>query len=437
MGSLLFPGEFFICLVEAVAVFLLFFFQLDCKKPRLYAALAGIPILALLAFALARLGLPLLLSVLLITLSHLLYALLCFHASLSAKCIWSMVPATVLCVSNYCSMLLFYLLSRGRILSFLGTSGLWILQRLLYILFIAGFLCLIKRVQKVDGELPVFFQLASVALPLIGVNIAMSGVYEGLAMTPGRPDPTVWTLCAVVLLLSVAMMFFSRYLSRLYRRQLEAQKELQKAKLEAEHVSQVEAMYEIVRCWRHDTQGMVSTVLNLADQEKYGEMKQYLREISGAAEETRQIVSTGNPVIDATVSARFMLAEKNGIRVEHTLSLPEALPLDDMDISSILMNLLDNAIEAVRVLPQEKRVIDFSLLDKGGMLQIEIQNPCQGDYRYEDGKLATTKDDPSVHGVGLERVSRLVEKYQGFVKLEPQPDCFKARVLIPMERKVE
>ena len=81
------------------------------------------------------------------------------------------------------------------------------------------------------------------------------------------------------------------------------QKDLQKTKLEAENVSQVSAMYDYVRSWRHDVKGMVSTISGLSQRGDYESVNKYLSELGAAAEETKVIVSTGNPAIDATISA--------------------------------------------------------------------------------------------------------------------------------------
>ena len=67
-------------------------------------------------------------------------------------------------------------------------------------------------------------------------------------------------------------------------------------------------MYDYVREWRHDIKCMVSTVSILAEKGEYESMKDYLRELNGAADETKLLISTGNPALDATISAKLMLA---------------------------------------------------------------------------------------------------------------------------------
>ena len=77
-----------------------------------------------------------------------------------------------------------------------------------------------------------------------------------------------------------------------------------------------------------------------------------------------------------------MLADKNGATVDHTISVPENMEIESTDICSIVLNLMDNAIEAVSALPPEERRIELEVIDKGGMLAVRVQNPCNGEYKF-------------------------------------------------------
>ena len=99
------------------------------------------------------------------------------------------------------------------------------------------------------------------------------------------------------------------------------------------------------------------------------------------------------------------------------------------------MNLMDNAIEAVAALPADERKIELMIIDKGGMLSINLKNTCNGDYRYEGEKLVTTKADSVVHGIGLDRVTRIVASHQGFIKIEPKEHSFEVSILLPFEKE--
>ena len=144
------------------------------------------------------------------------------------------------------------------------------------------------------------------------------------------------------------------------------------------------------------------------------------------------IVSTGHPAIDATISAKLMLADKMNIEVIHSVSVPEEIAFDSTDICSIIMNLMDNAIEASAMLPKADRAIELSVIMQNNMLKLNVINTCVGDYEFDGDKLITTKEDADIHGIGLERVKKITDKYNGFFKMEPGEHSFEATVLLPM-----
>lgn len=427
--------EWLVCLSEAVMTFLLFKSKFEIKKGRYAFAIAGMPLLATATFVMNLLSVPWTPAAMALLMLHFVYALVCFNGSLTSKCIWSPVPSVIMCISNYVFLIILYLITNWGGEGLIPGNTVRIFGQLIYMALNFALLLPLLKLKNTDGELPGLLRAGALLLALIGVAISMYCFSLIVAPEAEGVAASSWIPCAAVLFLSIALIVLSEYLSRIYSRHLETQKDLQKTKLEAEHVSQVEAMYEYVREWRHDIKGMVSTVTGLAERGEYESMRNYLRELNGAADETKLLISTGNPALDATVSAKLMLADKNGINVEHTISVPENMPIDSIDICSVIMNLMDNAIDAVSKQTSAERLIELGIIDKGGMLSINVKNPCSGDYKFDGESLSTTKEDSSVHGIGLKRVNRIVSAYGGFIKIEPKEHSFEVSILLPLDKE--
>ncbi|MBR0156731.1 MAG: sensor histidine kinase [Clostridia bacterium] len=426
--------EWFVCLSEAGVAFLLFRKQLVCDKPKLYYAIAMLPILATVTFVLNCLDIPWVWLSLITVVVHICYAFALFKASPTLKCLWSVVPVIIYCISNYITMLVFFAVSNLGEEALTRGDTVRIIGQLIYMILNYIITVPLLKTKKHSGELPTALRVVCIVLAMIGIAVAMYGFTEFAGSENDSVMASAWIQCAAILFLSIALLFLSVYLSRLYEKNLEAQAEIQKSKLEAEHVRQVSAMYSFVQSWRHDMNGMIGTVKALAKQGKYTSMVNYLDELSDAAAETSMLISTGNPAVDATLSAKLMLARKNEITVNHTVSIPESLPVKASDICAIIMNLLDNAIEAASVLPINERWMSFSLIKKKDMLTFTVSNSCIGKYIYtNDDKIATTKTDVNAHGLGLARVASITKEYSGFFTIEPSLKSFKATVLLPLE----
>lgn len=138
-------------------------------------------------------------------------------------------------------------------------------------------------------------------------------------------------------------------------------------------------------------------------------------------------ISTGNIVIDSLVEYWKKIAEQKGIEFLSDLSIPAELPFRGADISLIMGNLLENAIEGSEKADKKKYIRLKVKYDKNNLL-IVIENSYQGDLaKGKDGELRTTKEDKLNHGIGLPTVRRVAEKYRGMVFVD---DIVTGRFLI-------
>ena len=103
--------------------------------------------------------------------------------------------------------------------------------------------------------------------------------------------------------------------------------------------------------------------------------------------------------------------------------------MDETELCIIIGNLFDNAIEAVKGLPDEQRQIDFSIQNPNGIFRIEITNPYEGERRkVEHHYLTTKKENTEMHGLGLMSVQKIVEKYDGLIEINDVDSLFKVDV---------
>ena len=93
---------------------------------------------------------------------------------------------------------------------------------------------------------------------------------------------------------------------------------------------------------------------------EHGDTKE-LHKIAQAAtdifERSTNVSAVGNPVVDALLNYYLRIAEKNNIKVNLDVTIPEVLTISSLSLSIILGNTFDNAIEACCGLPAEQRSI--------------------------------------------------------------------------------
>ena len=133
---------------------------------------------------------------------------------------------------------------------------------------------------------------------------------------------------------------------------------------------------------------------------------------------SRQLVSTGNPFLDAVLTSKLDQAAASGIQVDTEIMVVKNMKIDMVDCGIIFGNILENAIEAClnQSGDSEKRIL-VKLLYKKGMLVCGICNSMDPDASIRSG-FATTKPDSEGHGLGLPNVREAVAGYGGTLNLK-------------------
>lgn len=88
-------------------------------------------------------------------------------------------------------------------------------------------------------------------------------------------------------------------------------------------------------------------------------------------------------------------------------------PMKDQDICSLFANLLDNAYEAARAMPDGQGWILFKMRKAREMLFIDLSNPSPEPPRVKNGAIISRKQDGRLHGLGLNRASATAREYGG------------------------
>ena len=183
----------------------------------------------------------------------------------------------------------------------------------------------------------------------------------------------------------------------------------------------------------HESRSRLALISHYLDQGEQDKLRTYLDELlqptGGASHQY-----TGSPLVDAVLTDALARAEREGTAVElDTPPLPAALPYGDADLTSLLLNLLDNALEANARLPEgADRWVLLRMEQEDGGLRITCINAAPAP---EGG--GTSKTDPSAHGFGLPLLRRLAAEYGGGVEFDRGPDCCSVTVTLQADPRPE
>lgn len=179
---------------------------------------------------------------------------------------------------------------------------------------------------------------------------------------------------------------------------------------QAERMNEINNMYSEVLQIRHDIKKCVNCAGVLLKQGKYSEAENYLNEIYSERLGTiKEYVVLKSGVVSAVINSKLSECKRKNISIETSISeCTEGF--SEIDISILLANLLDNAIEACMKLSDGK-YLSFHMSLYMGYLRIVMKNSVDssnaGNIRF------TTKPDRKNHGFGIKTITEISEKYNG------------------------
>ena len=183
---------------------------------------------------------------------------------------------------------------------------------------------------------------------------------------------------------------------------------------------------------KHNMKNNLISILAYAENKEYEKMTGFIEEIMGEGGMViASISNSGNIVIDSLIGYWYVTAQNKRIIFKTDICIPMIMPFKGADLSLILGNLLENAVEAAEKV-EENRYINVKMkFDKNNLL-LFVDNSYKGKLlKTRDNRLKSTKSDAENHGVGLASVYRAVAKYHGSVVIEDsEPGKFKIRIVL-------
>ena len=180
---------------------------------------------------------------------------------------------------------------------------------------------------------------------------------------------------------------------------------------------------------RHDMKNHLIAISELSKARKDAEVTKYVEALSGKMQMKEEYSSTGILSLDSIINYKLTQAEQSGIRISAEIAVPEEMKIKSDDFVTIIGNLLDNALEAVSKL-QDDKYIYFSMKYTKGTLLITVKNSFNGRVKMNGGCYLTEKDDTKLHGIGLESVRSAIRNYNGDMIITHSNSVFTVKIML-------
>lgn len=290
---------------------------------------------------------------------------------------------------------------------------------------------------RAEKELTVLYWSQIFLIPCISIGIAFVLVL--------CVHNTVYTGIALIGLLIINFLIFHLYdeLAEIYTAKYEKDILSENNKAYLNEINIIRSSNENLRNLKHDLNNHILTMKDMIKNDKSKSCLNYLKEIQDKLVPEGKFVYTGNPAVDGILNYKLQRASELGIKLNLDLNIPNSLNIKEFDLTVILGNLVDNAIESAQKCCN--KFIGIKVEFDKGILTIDMVNPYlkkdQLPYekeivnKTENGKERnkrrfTTKRDKDNHGFGLLQIKKIAQSYNGkFLMTFEKEECHCRAVL--------
>ena len=237
----------------------------------------------------------------------------------------------------------------------------------------------------------------------------------------------MWNLLSVILMFSVLVYNLNRHYEA--EKEIVRLKEEQAELLDRDYQSLNRLYSENARLF-HDLHNHIELLHRHLTHGNVNEAVEYLEDLRGPVREITNSGWTGDEAVDYLIGNKTAAAQEQQIAAEVNMEFPRHTNIRSADLTAILGNLLDNALEAAKKVRGDQRFIRLTVRRIYNMLVIKVENGCEAPPVAKQGELITSKTEGGLHGWGLKSVRAAAEKYDGIVETMYEDHVFRAVVTL-------
>lgn len=253
-----------------------------------------------------------------------------------------------------------------------------------------------------------------------GMVFYLNGCYRNGQIAAGP----LFVCAAFIAVFDIAAVFLVSWIEQTSRARADSLSLQAQVKAQSEGIEALSAANAAQRKMTHDFRAHLEVLSALLHQNETQKARDYIQKLHDEQNERLFYVNTHHASIDAILNQKTRIAQNHGIDVQFQVNDLSGLQVNPVDITVVISNLMDNAIEACDQLEIENRQIHIKAVLEDEFF-FSIRNTSLP-VTVHNNSVATTKKDTLLHGYGLQNVKTILSRYDSLFGIDYKDGWFLA-----------
>ena len=283
------------------------------------------------------------------------------------------------------------------------------------------------------------YTLLLVFIPLTSVYVMLTFVAVSDACTPSPALIFMVTLGAVFLLFTNLLVFgINQYNQKKNMEFTEMQLLLQKEANAAEYYAMLLSQNENQNILIHDIKKHLQSIRILNDKKEYGKISAYIEQLLLSSDLQESARLCDHELLNAILCRYKRKCNSSLISFHADIRHGTIDFIADNDLTSLFCNLLDNALEAARGIPDAFVEINTGKRTGTPFIVISVINSSRTNpFTDSQDSLTSHKPDKRGHGFGIKSIRKAVSKYHGDMQMYYHDDTLTFHTVITLKSSVQ
>ncbi len=190
-----------------------------------------------------------------------------------------------------------------------------------------------------------------------------------------------------------------------------------------------ESNEQTIRKYKHDIRHFNRVLAGYIQSKEYDKAESYLQEFDEMLEQVTAVSFCENTVVNELLTIYAAQCQKLSFKPRFKAMVPKHIPMEELDLTSLVANALENAVEAQSKLPEGKRALQVEIIYDGRKLKLKTQNPYAIETKFKpNGLPVSTREVQS--GIGTAQIKSIAEKYGGVASFSQENGQFVVKAVM-------